>query len=62
VFVGSSSGSACKPVVLQPHAGVRIPSVLHDVRRRSEALGERCPRIALEKTFGPVGSGLGLRS
>ena len=32
-FIGRSSGSACKPVLLQPHAGVRIPSVLHDIRR-----------------------------
>jgi len=43
VFVGRSSGSACKPVIHQPHAGVCIPSILHDVRWWSEALGERCP-------------------
>ena len=44
-----SSGPACEPIVLQPHARVCIPSIFHDVCRRPKTLGERRPTNRLGK-------------
>ena len=41
--VACSSGPTCKPVVLQPHAGVRIPSIFYNVRRWLKAFGGKVP-------------------
>ena len=41
VVIIHSSGSAGEPEVFEPYIGVRLPSILGDVGRRSEALWER---------------------
>ena len=38
-----SSGPAREPIIFQPHTGVRVPDILHDVCRWLEALEERSP-------------------
>ena len=40
VIVIHSSGSAGEPEVFEPNSGVRLPCILGDVGRRSEALWE----------------------
>ena len=41
VVIIHSTGSAGEPEVFKPYAGVRLPGILGDVGRRSEALRER---------------------
>ena len=41
VVIIHSSGSVGEPEVFEPYTGVRLPGILGDVGRRSEALWER---------------------
>ena len=49
VVIIHSSGSTGEPKVFEPYTEVRLPSILGDVGRRSEALWERCSLDALAK-------------
>ena len=60
--VACSSGPACKPIVLQPYTGVRIPVYFTTFAGDRKHWGKGAPWIALEKAFDPEGSKLRLRS
>ena len=51
VVIIHSSGLAGEPEVFEPYIGVRLPGILGDVGRRSEALWERCSLDAVAKSL-----------